>query len=279
MKIRQLFFPLSLAGLLLNLIAISLLCLLAFYPEYSTQESNLSLLVSLVMCIAAVLVWLAIITERKLLEQALLAIAENQQRSLGQDLHDNLGQQLASIGYQVNVLEKKLRNLEDDEPFQVAKTIAEQVKNAVVQCKELARGLLPYELESLGLTNSLHSLAKNIEANYHTTCEFICKDDIKIDDHEVALNIYRIAQEATNNAVRHAGATQIQIKLERMDPLLTLVVSDNGIGLNESNLRQLSSKGMGIRIMRHRANQLDAKLEIVPLDTGGTEVHLDMRQK
>jgi PAS domain S-box-containing protein len=102
------------------------------------------------------------ITERKQLEDALVSIAEERQRALGQELHDNLGQQIAAISYQAKALEKKILASGNIEAEQFAASIATQAQNAVIQCKQLAQGLLPFELEANGLTGALRALASRI---------------------------------------------------------------------------------------------------------------------
>ncbi len=143
--------------------------------------------------------------ERKLLEQTLVSIAEEHQRTLGQELHDNLGQQIAAIGYQAKALEKKITASGSSDVATIAAAIAAQAQTAVMQCKQLAQGLLPFELETKGLTAALQAFASRIAATYKIPYDFVCKNDVVINDNNVALNLYRIAQEAANNAIRHGG--------------------------------------------------------------------------
>src|SRR5687768_11348237 len=135
--------------------------------------------------------------ERKRLEQTLVSIAEEHQRSIGQELHDNLGQQIAAIGYQAKALQKKMSSSGSMDAATVAASIATQAQVAVMQCKQLAQGLLPFELETNGLRAALRAFASRIAITYKITCDFICKNEVLIKDKDLALNIYRIAQEAT----------------------------------------------------------------------------------
>ena len=135
--------------------------------------------------------------EGKRLEQTLVSLAEEHQRSIGQELHDNLGQQIAAIGYQAEALEIKISALGSKEAATVAASIAKQAQTAVMQCKQLAQGLLPFELETYGLMIALQALASRIAATYKISCDFVRENDISIVDNNVALNLYRIAQEAT----------------------------------------------------------------------------------
>ena len=168
--------------------------------------------------------------ERKLLEQTLVSIAEEHQRAIGQELHDNLGQQIAAIGYQAKALEKKIAASGSADVATVAASIAAQAQTAVMQCKQLAQGLLPFELETNGLMAALQAFASRIAATYKITCDFVCKNDVVINDKNVALNLYRIAQEAVNNAIRHGGAQHVRISLALEQGMLRLSICDNGRG-------------------------------------------------
>jgi PAS domain S-box-containing protein len=154
------------------------------------------------------------ITERKSLEQALISAAEKRQRLIGQELHDNLGQQIAAIAYQAQALERKIDATGSAETAKIAAAIAAQAQNAVVQCKHLARGLLPLELEASSLMDVLHAFASSIALTYEIDCSFVCTSETVIDDDHLALNLYRIAQEATHNAIDHGGAQSLMISLE-----------------------------------------------------------------
>ena len=149
--------------------------------------------------------------ERKLLEQTLVSIAEEHQRTLGQELHDNLGQQIAAIGYQAKALEKKITASGSSDVATIAAAIAAQAQTAVMQCKQLAQGLLPFELETKGLSAALQAFASRIAATYKIPFDFVCKNDVVINDNNVALNLYRIAQEAANNAIRHGETQHLRI--------------------------------------------------------------------
>lgn len=215
------------------------------------------------------------ITERKHLEQALTLVAEECQRSMGQELHDSLGQELAAMGYQSSALEKKLLASGDTDSAVVAASIAAQAHRAVMHCKQLAQSMLPFELEANGLATALQSFAARIAATYGIACDFACRDEIVIGDIHIALNLYRIAQEAVNNAIRHSGAHRLIISLDFQGNLLRLAVCDDGCGFTAKNTS--GGSGMGIKIMQHRAKQLGATLEFRFRPQGGTEVRIEMR--
>jgi signal transduction histidine kinase len=242
-----------------------------FYPvdkPFLVQEEK-----KLINAIASDLeIWL----ERKRLEQALIFVAEEQAHTLGQELHDNLGQQIAAIGYQARALEKKIDASGSKAMASVAASIATQAQTAVVQIKQLAQGLLPFELEANGLITALEKLAARIVSTYGIDCEFLCKHKIAINDKNIALNLYRITQEAVNNAIRHGGARYLTISLSlEKENMLVLSICDDGCGFR-SEVNHDETPGMGIKIMLYRAKQLGAKLKFLPRAEGGTEVCLKM---
>ena len=215
--------------------------------------------------------------ERKRLEQTLVSIAEEHQRSIGQELHDNLGQQIAAIGYQAKALEKKISVSGSGDVATVAASIAAQAQVAVMQCKQLAQGLLPFELETNGLMDALREFASRIAVTYKITCDLICKNNVIIKDKNFALNLYRIAQEATNNAIRHGRARHVTISLISEEGMLRLSIRDDGGGFAGFNKKHGATPGMGIKIMQYRARQLGTILEFLSHPEGGMEVRLEMQ--
>jgi len=215
--------------------------------------------------------------ERKLLEQTLVSIAEEHQRAIGQELHDNLGQQIAAISYQAKALEKKIAALGSVDASTVAASIAAQAQTAVMVCKQVAQGLLSFELETNGLVAALQAFASRIAATYKITCEFLHKNEVVISDNNLALNLYRIAQEAVNNAIRHGRAQHVTISMALEEGMLRLSICDDGRGFVGAGAKSRPTPGMGIKIMEYRARQHGAALEILARAKGGTEVRLEMR--
>jgi len=243
-----------------------------FYPEdmpYLIPEEQ-----KLIDAIASDLeTWL----ERKHLEQTLVSVAEEQQHMIGQELHDNLGQQIAAISYQARALEKKISASGNEDLAAVAASIATQAQTAVIQVKQLAQGLLPFKLEANGLTASLQVLASRISATYAITCDFLCKNEIVVKDKNLSLNLYRIVQEAANNAIRHGGARHLIISLNLSGRKLCMSICDDGCGFSGVCEKSEATQGMGIKIMQYRAKQHGARLKFLRRDEGGTEVRLEMQ--
>jgi len=198
------------------------------------------------------------ISERKRLEKEVLEISDREQRRIGQDLHDDLCQHLAGIGLMSEVLEQKLAGKAKPESAEAGR-IAENVRGAIEQTRRLARGLSPLEAESADLMTALAELASNTTETFHVRCRFRAENPVNIADAAVSTHLYRIAQEAVSNAIRHGGADEIAISLEAGALETVLSISDNGTGFAEP---KEDNQGMGLRIMKYRAGMIDGLLEV-----------------
>ncbi|MBN1698058.1 MAG: substrate-binding domain-containing protein [Spirochaetales bacterium] len=198
------------------------------------------------------------ITDRKRLEKEILEISGREQQRLGQDLHDELSQQLTGISYMCRVLQEQLdaKSLDD---ARTAEEITRLVNQSISQTKILARGLFPVELEENGIISALRELSEKTEKQFHVPCHFICMDDVFITDNTIALHLYRIAQEAVHNAAKHANPDNIYIQLECMENKILLSIKDDGDGIDEE---RGDGKGMGLRIMKYRANMIGGNIQI-----------------
>ncbi len=206
------------------------------------------------------------ITGRKELERRLLEVTDREQARIGQDIHDGLCQQLVAAGFAAVLLKEDLAGRSQDEAQRATK-IATLLDDAITQARSLARGLYPIKLETEGLLAALLELAANITAQTKVACEVECLEPIPVPDQAVATHLYRIAQEAVNNAVRHARAKRILIRLSREDGKARLSVSDDGVGVAAGTLNQ---HGMGIHIMNYRASMIGGTLAFGPGAQGGT---------
>jgi len=207
------------------------------------------------------------VTERRQLERELIEISERERQRIGYDLHDTLGQHLAGIAFLSKVLEQQLTAHHAPEATQAAQIVA-FVNQAMEQARTLAGGLAPVTLETYGLVFALQELATSVEALFHCACKVSSHHAIHITDHAVAIHLYRIVQEAVNNAIQHGKAQQITIMLSvRREGGMTLMVQDNGVGF-PTNVAE--RHGMGLRIMHHRARMIGALLEVRRGAHGGT---------
>ena len=207
------------------------------------------------------------VTERRQLERELIEISERERQRIGYDLHDTLGQQLAGIAFLSKVLAQRLTAHHAAEATQAAQIVA-FVNQAIEQARTLAGGLAPVTLETYGLVFALQELAASVEALFHCTCKVSSHHAIHITDHAVAMHLYRIVQEAVNNAIQHGKAQQITITLSvRREGGMILMVHDNGVGFPTDVAKR---RGMGLRIMHHRARMIGAILEVQRGAHGGT---------
>jgi PAS domain S-box-containing protein len=154
------------------------------------------------------------ITERKRLEKEVLEISDGERRRIGHSLHDGLCQHLAGIELMSQVLEQNIAKKSKPAAAQAGK-IAEHVREAITQTRMLARGLSPVSVESNGLVSALQELAATVSKMFHVDCRFKCDERIPMGDNAVATHLYRIAQEAINNAIKHGKAREVEVRLRR----------------------------------------------------------------
>ena len=197
------------------------------------------------------------ITERKHLEKAILDISAREQRRIGQDLHDGLGQHLTGIAFMAKVHEAKLAEQKRSETEDAAK-IVRLVNEAIHKTRELARGLLPVVSDSQGLMSALQLWAAEVEDLFGVSCRFQCETPVLIHDDTVATHLYHIAQEAVNNAIKHGNPRQVLIQLTEEEGRGTLLIKDDGKGIAEN---PVNTQGMGLHIMNYRAGVIGGTLE------------------
>jgi len=208
------------------------------------------------------------ISDRKRLERTVLEISEREQRRIGQDLHDGLGQHLTGIAFMTKVQEKKLVERQVPEASDAAK-IVQLVNDAILKTRELSRGLLPVVSEAHGLMSALRLHASEVEDLFGITCRFECENTVLVHDAPMATHLYRIAQEAVNNAIKHAHANNIVIRLFGGEREGTLMIKDDGIGIE----RPLTPRtGVGLQIMNYRTGVIGGNLEIRKELPRGTSV-------
>jgi two-component system, LuxR family, sensor kinase FixL len=210
---------------------------------------------------------LATAIERRGLEEELLNISSREQRHIGQDLHDGLCQQLVGIEFRNSVL---VQQLQDVPAAQAEATkIGESIRDVTRQARSLARGLSPVQIEPNGLMAALNNLTANAAKLFCLACSFECPRPVLVENPMVATHLYRIAQEAMGNAIKHAQAKSIVVSLKQSDSELTLTIKDNGRGFSQP---KLVMEGMGLRIMEYRADMIGAVLRVDSVIGKGTTV-------
>jgi len=209
------------------------------------------------------------ITERKRLEQALLDISEREQRRIAQDLHDGLGQQLAGIACLCDALKQDMAEQNSSQVAAAAK-IARLLNDAVGQTRSLARGLYPVEPTPDGLMHALAELAERTTDIFRVDCQFLCPRPVQTEGDAAATHLYRIAQEAVTNAIKHGRAKWIEIGLAANGQRIILAVRSDGTSFRKTS--RPAAKGMGLRIMEYRAGLIGGSVLVQRRPEGGTEV-------
>jgi two-component system CheB/CheR fusion protein len=209
------------------------------------------------------------VTERRELERALLRATEEERRRVGRELHDGLGQHLAATAYLADGLAQRL-GAEGHPAAPDADEVRDLVRGAIAETRMLSQQLMPLDLSARGLGEALRGLTRSLEEVYGlaVTVE-VAEGAVDLGD-ETAFHLYRIAQEALNNAARHADAAHVHVAVRPAPEGLALVVRDDGRGIAPEVLE--ARPGLGLRTMRHRAEQIGARLTVRPLEAGGTEV-------
>lgn len=209
------------------------------------------------------------ISERKKLEQKILDISEETQQRIGQDIHDDLCQQLAAIGCLAQAALKRVKAVAAEEAESIEEVVR-LISQANARAREMSHGLAPVVLESEGLMSALAELASGTAKIFHVNCRFVCESPVLVRDNRAATQLYRIAQEAVSNAVRHSHAVHIVITLDEAGGKISLRVHDNGIGIHDHSPGR--GTGLGLLTMTHRARMLGGTLTVGPGSFGGTLV-------
>jgi len=207
------------------------------------------------------------VTERRNLEREIQEISEREQRRLGQDLHDGLGQSMTGIAFLAKVLQQKLQAKAIEEA-EAAGNIASLINEALSQTRRLSRGLCPVVLDSNDIEAALEQLAENLRTLFSISCELHCDPGIKIADNAVAVHLYRIAQEAATNAIKHGHARNVLLSLAGNGSRVILKIKDDGTGFPSAP----KGKGMGLRVMHHRARMIGATISVRQPKEGGITV-------
>jgi PAS domain S-box-containing protein len=213
------------------------------------------------------------VSDRIQLEQEVLEIGAAAQRRIGNDLHDNLGQQLTGISFHAKALSQKLEGLNLAEAGD-AQQICELVNQAIDQTRKLARDLIPVHLEATGFIDALRELCENAEALFDVACRLETNLDFSLEDHAKATHLYSLAQESINNAVRHGEAKEIVVSLKAVDDLITMSIEDDGAGFPKD---RRGGDGLGLKIMRYRADMIGANIAFTDRPEGGACVACSFR--
>jgi PAS domain S-box-containing protein len=224
------------------------------------------------------------ISDRKRLQEEVLRVAEQEQRSIGQELHDDVQQELAGLGLIAQHLAEALTHLPPAETGsmreaamldlrRLAARLATGIRDANQRVHSLARGLVPVDVDAQGLQSALQMLVRRTSDVGSIMCRLECEQPLEVSDAFVATHLYRITQEAVTNALKHSRASEIVIRFEKADGTIVLSVLDNGIGLPDKGN---APTGRGLRIMAYRAGVIGATLRVAPVEGGGTLVQCSL---
>ena len=197
-----------------------------------------------------------------------------EQQDLLHTLHDSLGQTLTGLGLMASALRKRL-GAADAAIADTSRQIALHAESALGEIRQLARGMFPTDLDADGLLSALHQLAATTQTVHPVRVHVEEGSSCKLRDHRIATNLYRIAQEAVTNSVKHANAQTIAIRIQTRSGLTTLRVGDDGSGIKDPGA---DGDGVGLRIMNYRARSIGATLSVSSPPQGGTLVTCVVRE-
>ena len=210
---------------------------------------------------------IALLEHTRRLEHEIIEISEREQQRIGRDLHDGLCQYQAALACAAASLHDDLERKELGDEARRADELAHRLREAVAQTRNLARGLVPVQMEAEGLPSALQELATSVTQLQSVDCHFHLLGQPPLFQNTAATHLYRIAQEAVNNATRHGRAERIAISLVADDEATVLHIEDNGIGITRA---QPSGTGLGMNIMRYRAHLAGGDLFVEEPSAGGT---------
>jgi PAS domain S-box-containing protein len=207
--------------------------------------------------------------ERKRLEREIIEIANREQRRIGSDLHDGLGQDLTGIALMLKGVVAQLRK-EGSATHREVEEVIGLVNNAIESTRTLARGLSPLGSGRGSLAAAIQTLAARVSERFgvQVDCQLNLDEPSGLSE-TAATHVYRIVQEALTNALRHSGATEIAVRVNTSDGEMHLRVDDNGRGFHPP---PDGPEGLGLDIMRYRAQMLGGDLVIDSGGSGGASV-------
>lgn len=206
--------------------------------------------------------------EQMRLEREVLNVSEGERQRIGHDLHDSLGQRLTAASMATNALLEAVKH-QAPELTAHGELVARQLREAIAETRALSHGLAPVSMEAEGLMQALAEMAASVSGSGRVRCVLDCPQPVLVGSVEVGSHLFRIAQEAVNNALKHASPSEIRIGLEQGPDKLVLEVEDDGSGLDET---QPVTDGLGMRVMHYRARLIGARLEVGAAAAGGTRI-------
>ena len=230
-------------------------------------------LLSVIVLLLAFTAFRRQVRERVELEREIITTSEHERGRIGRDLHDSLGQELTGISLGLGVLAKTLER-EQSTHAQTVQRLKALTQESISETRRISRSLSPGFRSELGICEALSSLASEVNQHSGVNCEAHCSVQDDLDDQEVAAQLFRIAQESINNALRHGNAQNIELCYGREGDSAYLEVIDDGIGIPAEHDRV---EGLGLKSMRYRTRMINGTLDVAARATGGTEVRCSFK--
>lgn len=212
---------------------------------------------------------ISLLEHARKLEKQIIEVSEYEQQRIGRDLHDGLCQYLAAIGCAATSLKIDLEEQGLDKLAATAAEIEKLLGESVKQARDLSHGLVPVQLDEAGLPAALQELAASTSRLLAMECTFEFAGEKGLTHPGKATHLYRIAQEAINNARKHGKAQNVEVRLSANSSAMSLSIADDGAGFSKT---EKALNGVGISIMRYRANVVGGEFEIEDRPSGGTVV-------
>lgn len=206
-------------------------------------------------------------SELRRLAARLVASEEEARRRVGRELHDDVGQRLAALAFELEVVR---RDLLDDAPRSHLDAVGAGLAELSEDLRRLSHDLHPAALERRGLAAALADHCAEVEHRHHLPVRFSVSDAGDPFPPEVPLGLFRIAQEALSNAVRHARARGVHVTLRTAAGTAHLAVADDGVGFDPDVARR--GKGLGLTAIEERAHLLGGRCRVASLPGAGTEI-------
>ncbi|WP_372906359.1 PAS domain S-box protein [Rhodohalobacter sp.] len=208
------------------------------------------------------------LTARRNLERRIIESGQEERRKIGSDLHDGLGQMLTGTRMLTENLAKKLK-IEGSKAAEDVEEIAMMIREADEFARTLARGMVQVDIEKKGLSVAIQELCEQTKKLTGVSCEFHDFEDAEVYDHNLALHLYRITQEAINNAIRHGKPDNVKVRLSNNERHTALYIVDDGTGFSEE---KIPNEGSGIEIMKYRARVMGGIFEIIRTTDEKTQI-------
>lgn len=208
------------------------------------------------------------VAERKYLSLNLVKMLEAERQALARELHENLGLALTSIKLGLELLPPSVNSDQDA----AIKAVLRHVENAIREVQNISRGLRPAALTGLGLEPAIEAIVNQVRLTTGLDIVLFVGTMPPSLDGDIALALYRITQEALNNIVKHAQASQVHVTMTRQGPAITLAIEDNGRGFNLQDLPMAMAQTLGLILMKERAAQVGGELHVESQPDQGTRV-------